>query len=514
MNESMISQTDHAASLLRLKGISKRFQQTQALEDVNFELRSGEVHALIGENGAGKSTLIKIISGAYQPDEGVIFLDGKESSFIRPIDAQEQGISVVYQEFNLVPQLDIAENIYLRKQPMQGKFFKHLNKQEMYAKSSEIMQELGVDIDPRTLVRNLSVAYKQLVEIAKSLVWDCRVLILDEPTAVITSEETELLFSIIHTLRKKGVSIIYISHRLEEIYQIADRITVFRDGNHISTMDLKEDEVTIDMLISQMVGRSLDEQYPRCLVEPGKELLRVESLGYKDLFQDVSFSVRGGEILGISGLIGAGRTEVVKTIFGATPAESGKIFIENEEVRITSPRQAIELGISLVPEERKEEGLIQKFSIRKNMILASQKHFTRAGVFQPDQIEQECNRMVQEMQIKTSGLSKIVSQLSGGNQQKVVLAKWLIANAKIIIFDEPTRGIDVGAKVEVYKLMNQLKKEGVAIIMISSELNEVLGMSDRILVMHEGKKNLEVENKDVSQEMIMKYAAGVSEVAK
>ncbi|MCF7942074.1 MAG: sugar ABC transporter ATP-binding protein [Spirochaetia bacterium] len=498
--------------ILELKGISKRFQQTQALHNIDFDLIPGEVHALVGENGAGKSTLIKTISGAYHPDSGTIFFNGEQVVFDRPIAAQNRGISVVYQEFNLVPQLSVADNIFLRHQPVTGTFVKRLDKQYMMTRSREILKELGVHIDPKALVKNISVAYKQLVEIAKSLVWDCKVLILDEPTAVITTEETVLLFEIIRKLQQKGVSIIYISHRLEEIFKIADRITVFRDGEKITTLDVRRDPVTIDQLISHMVGRSLNEQYPPCKIPAGEELLKVESLGYGKLFHDISFSVHAGEILGISGLVGAGRTEVAKTLFGVTPGQEGRIWVNGREVSITSPEQAIGLGISLVPEDRKSEGLIQMFSIKNNLILASQKTYTRGGVFQPQMIIQKCQNMVKAMNIRTSGIEKQVSQLSGGNQQKVVIAKWLLAEAKIIIFDEPTRGIDVGAKVEVYRLMNELKKSGAAIIMISSELNEILGMSDRIMVMHEGTKSCELVNDQVSQETIMRHASGVREV--
>ena len=492
--------------IFELKQISKAFPGVLALDKVDFALRSGEVHVLLGENGAGKSTLIKIITGAFQHDSGDIYYDGKKVKISDPIHAQNLGISAVYQEFNLIPHLDAAMNIFIRRQPMKGKLIKYMNKQEMYQKSEQILSELGVNIDIKLPVKHLSVAYQQMVEIAKALIWDAKVVIFDEPTAVITEEESQQLFKVINRLKKRGVAIVYISHRLEEIYEIGDRVTILRDGKFIDMIDLNENKVDVDTIINKMVGRALDEKFPKVKVPHTDEILRVEHIACGDKFQDVSFSLKKGQILGIAGLVGAGRTEVAKAIFGADPITEGDIFFEGKKVNIKSPLQAIRLGISLAPEDRKTEGLIQIMSIKNNMIMANQKRFIRRGIFQEKKIYQECNEMVDKMQIATSDVYKQVKQLSGGNQQKVVLAKWLIANSKVVIFDEPTRGIDVGAKIEVYQLMNELVANGVAIIMISSELPEILGMSDRIIVLKEGQMTAEMDIDEASQDKILKHA--------
>lgn len=492
--------------VLQLKEICKSFPGAKALDRINFNLKPGEVHALLGENGAGKSTLIKIITGAYQNDSGIITLFGKDIRFKDAIEAQDLGISAVYQEFNLVPQLNTYENIFLRKQPQKGIVVKRIDKSYMKQKSTELLRELGISFDINLPIRTLSVAYQQMIEIAKALVWDAKIMIFDEPTAVLTEEETQQLFKVIRRLKEKGVGVIYISHRMEEIFQIADRVTILRDGEYIDTFDMHTDEVTVETLIAKMVGRQLVEQFPKIQLPKGEEILRVEGLSCEGRFSDVSFSLYKGEILGLTGLVGAGRTEVAKTIFGALPRSGGKIFIEDKEADITSPSDAISLGISLAPEDRKSEGLIQILSIEKNIIMANQGRFSSGGVFNASKIKEACSQMIKSMNIKTDSASKQVKYLSGGNQQKVVLAKWLVANSKVVIFDEPTRGIDVGAKVEVYNLINDLVKNGVGVIMISSELPEVLGMSDRILVMHEGKLTAHLDGKEATQELIMKYA--------
>ncbi len=492
--------------IFELKQISKAFPGVLALDKVDFALRSGEVHVLLGENGAGKSTLIKIMTGAFQHDSGEIYFDGEKTKISDPIHAQRLGISAVYQEFNLIPHLDAAMNIFVRKQPMKGKLIKYMNKQEMYQKSEQILSDLGVKIDIRLPVKHLSVAYQQMVEIAKALIWDAKVVIFDEPTAVITEEESHQLFKVINRLKKRGVAIVYISHRLEEIYEIGDKVTILRDGKFIDMIDLNKNKVDVDTIISKMVGRALDEKFPKIKVAHADEILRVEHISCGDKFQDVSFSLRKGQILGIAGLVGAGRTEVAKAIFGADPITDGEIFFEGKKVKIKSPLQAIRLGISLAPEDRKTEGLVQILSIKDNMIMANQERFIRNGVFLKKKIYQECADMVNKMQIATSDIYKQVKQLSGGNQQKVVLAKWLIANSKVVIFDEPTRGIDVGAKIEVYQLMNELVANGVAIIMISSELPEILGMSDRIIVLKEGRLTAELDINEATQDKILKHA--------
>lgn len=494
--------------ILEMHNIRKEFPGVVALKNVNFNLKAGEIHALLGENGAGKSTLIKIITGAYKNDAGEIRLYGDIVKMDSPIHAQDLGISAVYQEFNLIPYLDAAQNIYLRKQPLTGKIIKFLDYKTMYKKSVDLLHELGVDIDVKIPVKRLSVAYQQMVEIAKALAWDAKIIIFDEPTAVITEEESQKLFKVMYKLKEKGVAIIYISHRLEEIKQIGDRATILRDGEFIETMDLHEEATNIDAIIRKMVGRDLVEKFPKYKVPLGEEVLRVENITVDKKFQDISFSLRKGEILGITGLVGAGRTEIVKSIFGDLRLSSGEIYIENKKVVIKTPLDAIKLGISLVPEDRKNEGLIQILSIEDNMIIANQSKFLNGILFSNKKIKMTCNDMVKRMRIVTSGLDKQVKYLSGGNQQKVVLAKWLISNSKIVIFDEPTRGIDVGAKVEVYQLMNELVKSGVGIIMISSELPEALGMSDRLIVIYEGKKTAELDIKEATQERILKYATG------
>jgi len=501
------SETIQDEYVLEMRHIRKEFPGVLALKDVDFTLKKGEVHALLGENGAGKSTLIKIITGAYKSDGGEVKLYGESLKIDDPITAQNYGISAVYQEFNLIPYLDAAQNIYLRKQPLVGKKLKFIDKKTMYENSERMLKELGININVKIPVRNLSVAYQQMVEIAKALVWNSKIIIFDEPTAVITEEESEKLFKVIRTLKEKGVAIIYISHRLEELNLIGDRATILRDGEHIDTFDIEKDNVDIDAIIRKMVGRDLVEKFPKVKVPVGEEILSVEHLT-GDRFKDISFQLHRGEILGITGLVGAGRTEIVKAIFGDGRIISGDIFFNGKKVKIKDPTDAIKLGISLVPEDRKNEGLVQILSIENNIILANQRRFLKGALFSNSKIKKACNDMVGKMRIVTSGLDKQVKFLSGGNQQKVVLAKWLTAYSQVVIFDEPTRGIDVGAKVEVYNLMNQLVENGVGIIMISSELPEVLGMSDRIIVLYEGKMTAELMTNEADQDRILKFATG------
>jgi ABC-type sugar transport system ATPase subunit len=493
--------------ILRLENIRKVFPGVVALNNVNFNLKAGEIHALIGENGAGKSTLIKIITGAYKCDSGSMYIQGKAVKFNNAIEAQNLGISAVYQEFNLVPQLNAYQNIFLRKQPQKGKLIKRMDKKFMKIRSKELIRELGVNFDIELPIRSLSIAFQQMVEIAKAMAWDSKIFIFDEPTATLTEEETRQLFNVIRKLKEKKVGVIYISHHMEEIYQIADRATILRDGKWIETYNIKEQPVNIDTIISKMVGRELVEQYPKIQIERGGEILRLEHTFSQNRFKDVSFSLYSGEILGITGLVGAGRTEVAKTIFGVYPLTKGTIYLEGKKVKINSPSDAIRLGISLAPEDRKNEGLVQILSIQQNMIMANQGRFTHGGIFDTQKVKITCNELVTNMKIKTDTIERKVKFLSGGNQQKVVLAKWLIAHSKVVIFDEPTRGIDVGAKVEVYNLINELVKNKVGIIMISSEMPEIIGMSDRILVMREGKISAELSGSEVTQETIMKHAA-------
>jgi ABC-type sugar transport system ATPase subunit len=466
------------------------------------------VNVLLGENGAGKSTLIKILTGAYFPDSGCIRIMGNPVEFKTPLESQKQGINAVYQEFNLIPQLSAYENIFIARQYYKKRPIPHLDRAAMIQKSRDLINMLEVDFDVTLPVKDLSVAQRQIVEIARALCWKSKILIFDEPSAVLTGKEIDVLMKIIRQLKKSGMGIIYISHRLEEVFQIGDTITVLRDGSLVGEIDLHVQKVEIDDIIKMMVGRSLDEKFPKIKFEQGDEILRVENISYKNRFQNVSFSLFRGEVLGIAGLVGAGRTEIAKSIFGETPIESGRIYFERRPVNILNISDAISLGISLVPEDRQNEGLVLNMTIANNMMMVNRKAFTKYGVMIPKKIQGIISSIAHKLRINTTEYTKTVRMLSGGNQQKVVLGKWLIANSRIVILDEPTRGVDVGAKVEVYNLINELVKAGTGVIMISSELPEILGMSDRIIVMCEGKKTGELKREDATQEIILKYATG------
>lgn len=499
--------------LLEMKNITKKFPGVLALDNVQLELRAGEVHVLLGENGAGKSTLMKILSGAYVPDEGTIRFKGREVRIEGPIHAQRLGISTVYQEFNLIPELDAGQNIFLGKEPLLGTVFKRLDRKKLYEESERALRRVGAEIDSRIPVKRFGVATQQMVEIAKAITSNAKILILDEPSAVLTHEEIHRLFQIIRLLTSQGVAVVYISHRLEEINEIGDRITVLRDGKYIETVDVEKGHLNTDYLIQLMVGRDLDEKFPKANVEKGRELLRVEGLSRKGAFEGIGFSLAAGEVLGISGLVGAGRTEVAKAIFGADPLDEGRIFIDGQPVKIRSPQDAIRLGIGLAPEDRKIEGLVQLLSVEENINIASMESVSKKGIIGMEKMKQVAEQFASSMRIVTPNVKQQVMNLSGGNQQKVVLAKWLASRSRIIILDEPTRGIDVGAKVEVYHLINRLVKEGVGVLMISSELPELLAMSDRILVMREGKLAGELSRAEATQEKIIAYAAGGSQHA-
>lgn len=494
-------------TILEMTNITKRFPGVLALDKLNFNLKAGEVHVLLGENGAGKSTLIKTMTGAFIPDEGTIKIDGKEVNIAGPIHAQELGVGAVYQEFNLVPDLTVGENVFLGKEPLTG-ILKTLDRKTMYRRTSEALNKVGSDIDPRTKTSTLGVASQQMVEIAKALNAESKILILDEPSAVLTEKEITKLFEVIRVLTAAGVGIVYISHRLEELNEIADRVTIMRDGQYIDTIEVEKGKVDKEELIRLMVGRELNDLFPKYQVPIGEELLRVEALTQEDGIKNISFSLKKGEILGIGGLVGAGRSETAKAIFGADKIDSGKIFIEGKEILIKSPKDAIKAGIGLAPEDRKIEGLIQILEIDNNINLANMDDICVGEYISNKQMKSKSQALSDKLNIVTPSLRQTVNNLSGGNQQKVVLAKWLATKAKIIILDEPTRGIDVGAKVEVYKLMNELVKEGAGIIMISSELPELLAMSDRILVMHEGEITGELKASEATQEKVLSFAAG------
>ena len=490
--------------VLKVTGVSKAFPGVQALSDVQLEVLPGEIHALIGENGAGKSTLMKVLFGVHQPDSGTIEFRGQPVHIGSPHQAQQLGISMVHQELNLIPSLDVARNLYLGREPMRGGVM--VDWSAVYKQAADLLASLRIAISPRTPVKRLSVAQKQLVEIAHALSWKPSLLILDEPTSSLTQGEIAELFRILRELKAQGVSVLYISHRLEELGQIADRATVLRDGRYIATVDVKT--TTIPQLIRMMVGRSLEQQFPKEQIEAGNEVLRVEGLTRHGAFRDVSFNVHRGEIVGMAGLVGAGRSEVAQAIFGADHRDAGRVFVDGHEVKIHTPDDAIRAGIGLLPEERKTQGLVLVLPVKNNSTLTILDKLSTLGVVNHGKQQTVAREAVSNLHIRTPGINFRVRNLSGGNQQKVVLSKWLNSNPKVLIFDEPTRGIDVGAKVEVYTLITQLAKAGVGILMISSELPEVLGMSDRVLVMHEGSLVADLPRSEATQEVIISYASG------
>ena len=487
--------------LLELDSITKQYPGVTALDHVSLSFDTGEVHAVCGENGAGKSTLIKIITGAIQPSSGTIRYLGEQIVHQNPITSMEKGIGCIYQEFNLIPYLSVAENIFFGREPKKHGFVDyHL----MRKRSEEILQELGVEIDPAMNVEELSVGFQQIVEIAKALSQDVRVLIMDEPSAALTNTELAYLFAIVKKLKQKNVTVIYISHRLEEVFLLADRVSVIRDGHHIKTMNIGDTD-RCD-LIKNMVGRTLTDGFPNEKVELAEVALEVKNLCSPKL-KDISFSVRKGEILGLAGLIGAGRTEIARAIFGADKADSGKILIRGKEVTVRSPEEALELGIGLIPEDRKQHGILNELSIAHNITFSSLKKFTKGFLIKSSKEKEEAQNMMEALKIKAPDMNVLVKALSGGNQQKVVLSKILLTDSDIIIFDEPTRGIDVGTKQEFYYIMKDLAKAGKAIIMISSEMPELIGMSDRIIILCEGQLVKELKKEDYSQEIILECAS-------
>ncbi|SMB93469.1 ribose transport system ATP-binding protein [Thermanaeromonas toyohensis ToBE] len=493
--------------ILKVEDVSKSFPGVRALEKVSLVVERGEIHALVGENGAGKSTLIKILSGIYQPDEGRIWLEGKEIALKDPRQAQNLGIVTIHQEFNLVPHLTVAENIFLGHEQTRT-FLGFIHWQELRSRATTLLDQLGVKINPTRLVQHLSVAEQQMVEIAKALSLQARILIMDEPTATLTGEESTKLFNIIRAIKEKGVSIIYVSHRLEEIFAICDRITILRDGKWIATRDIKD--VTPEEVIKLMVGRDIKERFPRRLAPKfsGQVALEVKGLNRKGKLHDINLRVRYGEILGIAGLVGAGRTELARAIMGLYPKDSGEIFLDGRKVNISFPWEAIRLGLAYVPEDRKGQGLLLNSSIKENISLTQLDHISRWGFIDRKAEIKACEEAMVKFRIKGRDCRQKVKNLSGGNQQKVVLAKWLASRPKVLILDEPTRGIDVGAKAEIYELIQALAAEGVAIIMISSDLPEILGMSDRIIVVHEGRVVGEFLRGEVTEEKIMGCAVG------
>ena len=491
------------SALLEMNDVSKRFLGVHALKGVHFDLRCGEVHALVGENGAGKSTLMKVLTGIHQPDGGEIFFEGKPYAVQNIGAAQNLGISMIHQELNMMNDLTVAQNVFIGRELKKGPW---LDDAGMVRETQKIFDRIGIKIDPKTKLGRLTVGKQQMVEIAKAVSRDCKLLILDEPTAALTQTEIEDLFRIMGDLKAKGIGMVYISHRMDEISRISDRITVMRDGEYVGTVDTVS--VTKDDIINMMIGRVVYED-PKThseVPEDAETVLEVRNLSSGNLFKDVSFKLRKGEILGFSGLMGAGRTEVARAIFGADPHDGGEIFVNGKRVNIKSPEDAVKLGIGYLSEDRKRYGLLLDKSVAENTALASIDKYTKGGIINDRQIKAEAREENAKLRTKTPSMEQLLKNLSGGNQQKVIIARWLIKNSDILIFDEPTRGIDVGAKSEIYTLMNQLAKQGKSIIMISSELVEILRMSDRILVMCEGKKTGELDISEANQENIMQLA--------
>ena len=494
----MIALRADASSVIEVRHVSKAFGGVHALRDVSFAVRSGEIHALLGENGAGKSTLIKLMTGVYQPDAGEIWLDGRPVRFTGTRAALEQGVAAIYQEPSLFPDLDLAENIFVGRQPIRGG---RVDWRQMYAAAAALLHRMGVTLDPRLKARALSVAQMQMVEIARAISVNARVLIMDEPTSSLTQREVEELFVIVRQLRDQGAAIIFISHRLAELFALADRVTVLRDGAYVDTQPMAG--VTTERLIQMMVGRHLADLFPKQPVEPGAVLLELMGLSLPGRFAEIALTLRRGEIVGLAGLVGAGRTELAEALFGIEPAASGSISLDGRVVTIRSPEQAMALGIGYVPEDRKLHGLVLQMSIAENITLPMLKQFTWAGWLRKREERRAASADAARLEVKMTHVGQRAGELSGGNQQKVVLAKWLGTHPKVLILDEPTRGIDVGTKAAVHRLMSNLAAEGMAILMISSELPEILGMSDRILVMREGRLTGEFRRAEATQEQLM-----------
>lgn len=489
---------------IEMKGIDKSFGNNQVLKDAGFVLGDGEVHALMGENGAGKSTLMKILTGVYTRDAGTVLVDGKEVHYKNPQEAEKAGIVFIHQELNVLFDLSVEENLFI------GKEIKNklgiCNQKAMRQKAEETLKRLGVNISPTEIMSNLSVGQQQMIEICKALMVDAKVIIMDEPTAALTQSETSVLFEVIHALRKSGVSIVYISHRMEEIFELCDRISVLRDGTYVGTRLIPE--TNMNEIVKLMIGREIGERYPVRDCKIGDTVLKVTGLTKKGVFKDVNFEVRAGEVLGVSGLMGAGRTEIMQAVFGNLPYEEGTIEISGKKVQIKSPIQAMWQGIGFITEDRKVEGLMLEESIEKNIALANLPSISKHHILNKKKEQNLVKRGIEELHIKCFGPYHECNNLSGGNQQKVVFAKWIYTEPKILILDEPTRGVDIGAKKEIYSIINELAEKGVAIIMVSSELPEVLGMSDRVMVVREGVIRGIISKEEANQENVMTLATG------
>lgn len=489
--------------ILKMEGITKTFPGVKALDGVDLELYKGEIHALLGENGAGKSTLMKVLTGIYQPQAGEIYFKGQKVDFAGPRAAQQAGLSIIHQELKLLPDLTVAENVFLGREKLKGIF---VDFAELKEKTAQVLAKLGVEIEPGTKVRELNIGSQQMVEIAKAISQQAEILVMDEPTSSLTPSEAELLFDLIERLREQEISIIYISHKIEEIFQLCDRVTVLRDGAKVGEVAVEETDR--NQLVHMMVGRDIEERFPKIKQQRGDKILEVENLSVPEKIKDASFSVYKGEVLGIAGLMGAGRTELAKTIYGVFEPEEGKISYKGREIELDSPQEAIDLGFYYLSEDRQEEGLVLTESVEHNISLSILNRIKRGGLIDESQEGNLARKYIDELEIKTPDEKRLVKSLSGGNQQKVVIAKVLSTEPELVILDDPTRGIDVGAKREIYNLINDFIDQGVAVILISSELPEVLNLSHRILVMHEHEIAGEIEAQEASQEKIMNLATG------
>lgn len=491
-------------TLLSLREITKRFPGTLALNKVNLEVKYGEVHVLLGENGAGKSTLVKIIAGVYTKDEGEMWFEGQQVNFRKIREAQDAGIGIIHQELNLLPERSIAQNIYIGREPMIKRLHGVVDLKKMVRDSRKLLQSLGVDLNPNMLVKDLSIAQQQMVEVVKSLSNKIKLLIMDEPTSSLTKREIDKLFEIIEKLKKDGISIIYISHRMDEIKKIGDRLTIMRDGEYIDTIDAKT--MDMDEVVTKMVGRKIENLYQRHYNPKGEVILRTENLtGLR--FRNINITVHAGEIVSLAGLVGAGRSEIAKALFGYDPIEKGVYYFRGQKFSRTTPKKCVKMGMAFLPEDRKGEGLLLKMPIRENIVEASLHKVFSSGILSQKPEYIIAQHYKEELKIATPDVDKIVGELSGGNQQKVVIGKWLATDCKFFIFDEPTRGIDVGAKAEIYKLLDDLTQKGAGILMISSEMNEVIGLSDRVYVMREGEIAMEFDHSEgLTQEAIISHA--------
>jgi len=498
----MIGDGQMDEKIVSMRGICKNFPGVKALDNVDFELRAGEVMALLGENGAGKSTLMKILSGVYTRDSGEMEILGSKYGDLTPKQAQELGVAIIHQEINMCRHLSVAENIFLGREKTKNSI---LSNAEMEAEARNILNELKIDISPSQVVGELTISKQQMVEIAKALSINAKILVMDEPTSSLTSKEIDDLFRIIRTLKENGRGIVYISHRLEELQHIVDRVTVMRDGQYITTMNYAD--TTINEIITHMVGREIKEKFPRVSCKKGKEVFTVRNLNAGRMVRDVNFSLYEGEVVGFAGLMGAGRTETTRAIFGIDPKESGEILLDGKELKINRPMDAIKAGIVLAPEDRKKDGLCTKLSIRHNLALPNLDLICDSlGVVNRRKEDGLCQKAITSLAVKTADVDTDAGNLSGGNQQKVVVGKWLARNSRVVIFDEPTRGIDVAAKVEIYNIINQLKLQGIAVMFVSSEMPEVMGISDRIIVMCDGRITGEVMTEETTQNEILTLA--------